>query len=179
MSINSQLASLLSSNGVLTLSNALNSSSPITGALVVSGGVGISGNLYVGGQIISNKGVISNNILTYDTFTVTTTDATIIGNFPISQYRSAKFHIQISDTTPSFQVSEILLLAIAKATTSNTGTPSDTGATSIAEYAILTSDALLGDYSSDVHLDGIVRLYFIPNTATNKTVKVSVQLMAI
>jgi hypothetical protein len=173
MSINSQLSSLLSSVGVVNISSTTASSSTSTGALIVAGGTGIAGNLYVGGQIISAGGTISNSILNYTSFSVTTTAITQIGSFSISQYRSAKFIIQISDDTTSFQISEILLLAISA------GTTAGTGVTSIAEYAVLTSDAVLGDFSADIQSDGIVRLYLTPYSATNKTVKVSVQLMAI
>lgn len=173
MSINSQLASLLSPSGAIIVSNTSTSSSPSTGALVVAGGAGIVGNLYVGGQIISAGGTISNSILNYTSFPITTTAITMIGSFSISQYRSAKFIIQIKDTTPSFQVSEILLLAIS------IGTTSGTGVTSLAEYAVLTSDAVLGDFSADIQSDGVVRLYLTSYNATNKTVNVSVQLMGI
>jgi hypothetical protein len=171
MSINSQLSSLLSSVGVVNISSTTASSSTSTGALIVAGGTGIAGNLYVGGQIISAGGTISNSILNYTSFSVTTTAITQIGSFSISQYRSAKFIIQISDDTTSFQISEILLLAISA------GTTAGTGVTSIAEYAVLTSDAVLGDFSADIQSDGIVRLYLTPYSATNKTVNVSVQLM--
>jgi hypothetical protein len=153
-----------SSTHVVSFTNTTTSYSHLTGAVIVTGGVGIGGNLYVQGRVNSESIRITDSILDSTAVTTNTTNITIIDSYSIDQFRSAKYLIQISETSAGdfakFQMIEILLLV------DNIGTVYAT------EYGQVASAGSLGEFAADMQSDNIVRLYFTPNIASAKTIKV-------
>ena len=153
-----------SSTHVVSFANTTTSYSYLTGAVTVAGGVGIGGNLYVQGRVNSESIRITDSILDSTAVTINTTNITIIDSYSIDQFRSAKYLIQISETSAGdfakFQMIEILLLV------DNIGTVYAT------EYGQVASAGSLGEFAADMQADNIVRLYFTPNIASDKTIKV-------
>ena len=90
---------------------------------------------------------------------INTTATTVVDAYPISQYRSAKYLIQIDEgmgPTANFQVIEILLLV------DNVGTVYAT------EYGVLTSNGELGEFAAGLDTDNRVKLYFTAYQASSK-----------
>ena len=157
-----------SQNNALTVNNikitgSTTSTSTTTGALVVPGGVGIGGDVWVTGRVNSESLKIADSVFDSTQVLVNTSLATVIDTYSITEFRSAKYLIQIDDgegANAEFQVIEILLLI------DNSGTVFAT------EYGMVTSNGELGEFTADVQLDNKLRLYFTANEATNKLVKV-------
>lgn len=140
----------------ITILNTTQSTSTITGAIVVSGGVGIGGRLNAESVRIADSVFDSTQTL------VNTTSSTIIDTFSITDFRSAKYLIQIDEGTGAgadFELIEILLVG------DNNGTVYAT------EYGVVTSNGYLGDFNAEF-TGTTVSLYFTAYAATNKTVKV-------
>jgi hypothetical protein len=153
-----------SSTQLVSFTNTTTSYSYLTGAVTVSGGVGIGGDLYVQGRVNSESIRITDSILDSTAVSINNTDITIIDSYSIDQFRSAKYLIQISETsagnTAKFQMIEILLLV------DNIGTVYAT------EYGQVASAGSLGEFAADMQPDSIVRLYFTSTSVSNKTIKV-------
>jgi hypothetical protein len=147
-------------NRQINLTNTTASTGTTSGALIVSGGVGVSNNVSAQGY-----NLIYGNI-TSSIKTVSTTSATIIDSYWFSQYRSAKYIIQIDEGTSSThrsQTSELLTVAF------------NTGTSSLVEYANVFSTIDLGSYDTlmtNVGTDTSVNLYFISIDAVPKTIKI-------
>jgi hypothetical protein len=94
------------------ISNTTASTSTTTGALTVAGGAGIGGDMYVGGNVkITGSVTVLSQIIHDETGVSVDTVPVVIDGFDITQYRSAKYFISISNaTTNKFQTSEILLI---------------------------------------------------------------------
>ena len=150
------------------ISNTTESTTTNTGALVVSGGIG------VGKRVNCESLRIADSIFDSTLVTVATTASTVIDTFLSTDFRSAKYFIQISSggganhtlATATFQAVEIVLI------TDNVGTVYAT------EYGLVStggvgslSTSSLGSFSADL-ATGVVSLYFAPTSATNKTIKV-------
>lgn len=152
----------------LFFSNATESLSTNTGALVVSGGIG------VGKRVNCESLRIADSIFDSSLITVATTASTLIDSFLSTDFRSAKYFIQISSgggplhtaSTATFQAVELILI------TDNVGTVYAT------EYGLVSTGGVaggggLGSFTADLSIiDNIARLYFTSNAATNKTIKV-------
>jgi len=139
------------------------STSTTTGALVVAGGVGIGGDVWAEGRVTSESLKIADSVFDSTEVLVNTSLATVIDTYSITEFRSAKYLIQIDDgegANANFQVIEILLLI------DNSGTVFAT------EYGMVTSNGELGEFTADVQLDNKLRLYFTANDATNKLIRV-------
>lgn len=153
-----------SSTHIVSFTNTATSYSHLTGAVVVSGGIGIGGDCYVLGRVNSESIRITDSILDSTAVTINTTNITIIDSYSIDQFRSAKYLIQVSETSAGslakFQMIEILLLV------DNIGTVYAT------EYGQVASAGALGEFAADMQADNIVRLYFTPDIASDKTIKV-------
>ena len=94
---------------------------------------------------------------------VNNTNTIVVDSYPATQYRSAKYLIQITDGTglaASFETIEILLLIDNNQTVYAT------------EYAVLSSNGDLGEFAADVQGDDIVRLYFTAYQASSKVLKI-------
>jgi hypothetical protein len=152
----------------LFFSNVTESVSTSTGALVVAGGIG------VGKRVNCESLRIADSIFDSTLVTVATTATTLIDSFLSTDFRSAKYFIQISSgggaghtlSTATFQAVELILI------TDNVGTVYAT------EYGLVSTGgvsggAVLGSFTADLSIiDNTARLYFTPNAATNKTIKV-------
>jgi hypothetical protein len=152
----------------INVTNVTESTSTVTGAVTIAGGLG------VGKRINCESLRIADNIFDSSVVTVATTASTLIDSFLSSEFRSAKYFIQISSggganhtlATSTFQAVEIILI------TDNVGTVYAT------EYGLVSTGgvsggAVLGSFTADLSIiDNTARLYFTPNAATNKTIKV-------
>ena len=150
-----------STTNIVNFLNSTESTSTNTGGVIVVGGLGVG------------KRINSESIQIADTVFDSTKTAINMGvglypvdSYSLSQYRSAKYFVQIDEGTTStarFQAVEIMLTA------SNTATAFAT------EYGIITSNGSLGAFSKDVTVVGseyMVNLYFTPNDTIEKTIKV-------
>jgi hypothetical protein len=148
----------------VTITTSTNSTSTTTGGLVVNGGAGVGGDLVVGGTIYSEHVQIAEATMDSTQSLVTTTNATIIDQYYISQFRTAKYLIQIDNgDSASFEAIEMLLMV------TNTGTVKAT------DYGLLQNNGELGTFASMVDNNGgnpLLKLYFTANAPTNKTIKV-------
>jgi hypothetical protein len=143
--------------------NTTNSTSTTTGAVIIDGGLAVGEDVWVGGRLYSESLQIADTVFDSTAVETTTTFTTIIDQYSAATYRSSKYLVQIddgTDSTATFQVTELLLIV------TNTGTVLAT------EYGKVTSDGDMGEFSANVLNDNIVRLYFTPYVATDKTIKV-------
>lgn len=146
-----------STNHIVYFTNPTNSTSSSTGAIVVTGGVG------VGGRINAESVQIADAILDSGQVLVNTTSTVVVDMYSVDDFRSAKYLIQITEGSgpgARFETIEILLLV---------DNDQNVYAT---EYAILTSDEDLGDFSADVQGDDMVRLYFTASDPALRTLKI-------
>jgi hypothetical protein len=147
-------------NAALHINNTDASTSTNTGALTVAGGAGVGGDLHVGGDIFTTNLQIADAVFDSTLIYVNTTATTAIDSYPISQFRSAKYMIQIDEgmgPSANFQVIEITLLI------DNAGTVYAT------EYGVLTSHGEMGEFSAGLDIfDNKVKLYFTAYQASSK-----------
>ena len=156
------------STSLIVFSNTTESTSTNTGALVVVGGIG------VGKRVNCESLRIQDSVFDSTLVRVNTTASTVIDSYLLSEFRSAKYFVQIASgggtdhtlTTATFQSAELILVA------------DNTGAVYATEYGLVVTGGAaggssLGTFQADLSLiDGTVRLYFNPTSATNKTIKV-------
>jgi len=104
---------LIQTDDIISTYNTTASTGTTTGALQIAGGAGIGGNVNVGGNIKSTGNVILNSsALVHDqtAITVSTTIVTL-DTFAITDYRSAKYVISVSNSgLGQFQTSEVALV---------------------------------------------------------------------
>jgi hypothetical protein len=157
----------------LRIANTTSSTSTTTGALVVSGGVGIGGDVWIRGRQNSESVKIADTIFDSSSVTVNSTTPTVIDSFSFTQFRSAKYMVQVDEgPVPGArcQVTELMLLV------------SNSGNVSILEYGNIFPDGDLGNFDVDFQNTGgdqIVSLKFIAFDSTPKTVKVLRTAMAV
>lgn len=159
---NSTVSILTVTNSLIisTSTSAINTSS---GALVVGGGVGISGDVWVGGRVNTDSLRLTDAIIDSTLVTINNTGTTLIDSYATADYRAAKYLIQIDSgvgSSATFQVSEITLLV------------SNTGTVKAVEYSVLTTEGVLGSFTSEVTIYNMVNLYFTTTVPTNKVVAV-------
>ena len=136
-----------------------------TGNLLVGTTTSTGARLEVNGSIAASTGAFSGPItvessLIETTITqVNTTSTTQVDSFVASVYRSCKCFVQVQDGS-NFHLTEIVLLH------------DDGGQVYKSEYGIISTGGEKGSFSADLQLDGIVRLYFTADSASNKTVKI-------
>lgn len=147
-------------NRQILLTNTTVSTGTNTGALVVSGGIGANGAINansLGLQYASQSTSITS---------IATTSPTVIDSYYFSQFRSAKYIIQVDEGTSSThrcQTSELLTVAF------------NTGTASVVEYATVFSTADLGNFSAlmtNIGTDTVVSLYYIAADVIPKTIKI-------
>lgn len=138
--------------------NTTNSTSSSTGAVVIEGGLG------VGGRIYSESVQIADAIFDSMSVSINNTATVVVDYYPFTQFRSAKYVIQIDSgvgPTAKFEVIEILLLV------DNSGTIYAT------EYAVLSSAGELGEFSAALDImSNNVNLYFTAYQASDKILKI-------
>lgn len=147
----------------ITITNTSSSTSTTTGALIVSGGIAIGGDVWTHGRINSESLKIEDSVFDSSSIITNNVLTTVIDSYPINQFRSAKYIIQISEgtgTLANFEMIEISLIV------DNAGTVYAT------EYGLLTSNGELGTFAADVQPDDFVRLYFTPFSSAEKIIKV-------
>lgn len=138
----------------LFFSNTTESTTTGTGALVVAGGIG------VGKRINCESLRIADSIFDSSQIAVTTTASVVIDSFLSTDFRSAKYFIQVSSDSTSFSVVEINLVHYNNTVYST-------------QYGLVNTSGSLGSFTADLSIvDSIVRLYFTASAATNKTIKV-------
>lgn len=141
---------------IVTFANTSQSTSTNTGGLLVLGGLG------VGKRITSESLRIADTVFDSTQTLVNTTASTVIDTYSLTEFRSAKYLIQIDEGTglnADFELIEILLVA------------DNAGNVWATEYGVVTSNGDLGTFESEV-VGTDVKLYFTPHAATDKTVKV-------
>lgn len=144
-------------NRQVRFTNNTESTSTTTGAVVVEHGMAVKGNLSVGQALQFNASNLDSNEII-----INSNVPTVIDSYDNKQYRTAKYLVQVEWGTgynAAFETIEILLLV------DNLGTVYST------EYAILTTNGELGEFSADVQGDNVVRLYFTPNNSGTTTVR--------
>jgi hypothetical protein len=149
----------------ITITSTVSSTSTTTGALVVSGGVGVSGEVFIGGTINAQQLKITDAVMDSSYILVNTTATTVIDTYLITQYRTAKYLIQIEEMggaiDAKFQAIELLMIV------------DNTGAVSLTEYGLIYTSSLMGDFSAGLNvIDNTVNLYFTPYHATDKEIVV-------
>jgi hypothetical protein len=145
-----------STNQVVYFTNTSESTSTNSGGIVISGGVGVAKRVTCESLKIADTVFDSTQTL------VNTTATTAIDTYSITQFRSAKYLIQIDEgigTNADFELREILLVA---------DNNSRVWAT---EYGVVTSNGDLGTFAAEISGSDVI-LYFTAFAATDKTIKV-------
>jgi hypothetical protein len=143
-------------NRVIFFTNTSESTSTNSGGIVISGGIGVAKRVTCESLRISDAVFDSTQTL------VNTTATTAIDTYSTTQFRSAKYLIQIDEgigTNADFELREILLVA------------DNNGQVWATEYGVVTSNGDLGTFAADIS-GNVVTLYFTALAATNKTIKV-------
>jgi hypothetical protein len=145
-----------STNRVIYFTNTSESTSTNSGGIVISGGVGVAKRVTCESLKIEDTVFDSTRTL------VNTTATTAIDTYSTTQFRSAKYLIQIDEgigTNADFELREILLVA------------DNNGRVWATEYGVVTSNGDLGTFAAEVSGNDVI-LYFTSYAATNKTIKV-------
>ena len=162
----------VTSNGSTTtnaifINNLTNSTSTTTGALTINGGIGVGGDISVGGTVYSEHLQIADTVFDSTLTPIPTAVSTVIDSYPVTQFRTSKYLVQVEDpSTDSFQASELLMLVANTASTYTTW---------VTEYATVKNNSVLGVFQSQViSVNGIptAQLLFQAAGATSKTAKV-------
>lgn len=158
----------------LTLYGNVSSLTTDSGTLQVIGGAGISENLNVGnnlnvtnnltvGSVTSGSSInalYSNNILlsSYTSPTINSTSSQIIDSLNTTSYRTARYTVQIINSSTNIHVSEIVMFH-------------DNINVYVNEYGILTNNGELGTFNGNIN-SGVMNLTFTPLSTSSTTVKV-------
>jgi hypothetical protein len=132
------------------------STATTNGAVVITGGLG------VGKRVNCESLRISDTVFDSTQTLVNTTATTAIDTYSTTQFRSAKYLIQIDEgigTNADFELREILLVA------------DNNGRVWATEYGVVTSNGDLGTFAAEI-VGNDVTLYFTSFAATDKTIKV-------
>jgi hypothetical protein len=152
-----------STTSVIYVFNTSTSYSRYTGALIVGGGVGVAG------RVNTESVRIIDTVFDSTKTTVDTVVENVIDSYLLSEYRSAKYMIQLAEdfqvdpNTARFQSLEINLTA------KNDGTPY------ITQYGQVTTDGELGTFSAKSDIVGsdiLISLTFTPIDTVPKVVRV-------
>ncbi len=139
-------------SGVNVLSHA-NAAFNLANTSIQNTGGTINGNLTVNGNLtLSDVQYFSNTVA------ITTNTQQVIDTFTTSSWRTAKYTVQISESSTNYHSTDILLIH-------------DGSTVHKVEYAVVTTTGELGIFDADINT-GSVRLLFTATDATNKTLKV-------
>lgn len=139
-------------SGVNVLSHASEAFNKANSSIQNTGGT-INGNLTVNGELrLSDVQYYSNTVA------ITTDTQEIVDTFTASSWRTAKYTVQISESSTNYHSTDILLIH-------------DGSTVHKVEYAVVTTTGELGIFDADINT-GSVRLLFTATDATNKTLKV-------
>lgn len=145
-----------SSTFQIILQNTTQSTSTTSGALIISGGIG------VGKRVNCESLQIADAVFDSTQTVVNTTATTAIDTYSLTQFRSAKYLVQIDEgigANADFELREILLVA------------DNNNRVWATEYGVVTSNGDLGTFAAEVSAGNVI-LYFTAFAATNKTIKV-------
>jgi len=149
-----------SSTNAIDITNSTASTGTTSGALKVAGGVGIGGAINVG--TTANIGTAA-QLLSFSSASVNTAAPITLDSYLASEYRTAKYVVQVVDGT-NVQVEELLVFH-------------NTTDAFIIKYGIGTSNGELGDWDATLS-GGSISLTFTPNynptALTVKTVRTTV-----
>ena len=139
-------------SGVNVLSHASAAFNKANSSIQNTGGT-INGNLTVNGELrLSDVQYFSNTVA------ITSDTQEIVDTFTASSWRTAKYTVQISESSTNYHSTDILLIH-------------DGSTVHKVEYAVVTTTGELGIFDADINT-GSVRLLFTATDATNKTLKV-------
>jgi hypothetical protein len=139
-------------SGVNVLSHA-NAAFNLANTSIQNTGGTINGNLTVNGNLrLSDAQLFSNTVA------ITSDTQEIVDTFTASSWRTAKYTVQISESSTNYHSTDILLIH-------------DGSTVHKVEYAVVTTTGELGIFDADINT-GSVRLLFTATDATNKTLKV-------
>jgi hypothetical protein len=139
-------------SGVNVLSHA-NAAFNLANTSIQNTGGTINGNLTVNGNLrLSDVQLFSNTVA------ITSNTQEIVDTFTASSWRTAKYTVQISESSTNYHSTDILLIH-------------DGSTVHKFEYAVVTTTGELGIFDADINT-GSVRLLFTATDATNKTLKV-------
>ncbi len=139
-------------SGVNILSHA-NAAFNLANTSIQNTGGTINGNLTVNGNLrLSDVQLFSNTVA------ITSNTQEIVDTFTASSWRTAKYTVQITESSTNYHSTDILLIH-------------DGSTVHKVEYAVVTTTGELGIFDADINT-GSVRLLFTATDATNKTLKV-------
>lgn len=136
-----------------------------TGNILVNTVTDSGAMLNVNGSIAATTGTFTGPVVIQTTLQetrvslVNNTSATEVDSFIASVYRSCKCLVQVQDGN-DFHITEIVLLH------------DNSGQVYKSEYGIISTGGEKGTFTSDLQLDGIVRLYFTADSTSDKTVSI-------
>ena len=150
-----EILSFAPKNGIVlsanTITDTIEIGETLTGNVVFNTGGTITGNLTVQGSSIS---------LDAETYSSNTSLATVsettIDSFSTSDFRTARYLVQITEGT-KYHSTEFMLI--------HNGT-----SVNAIEYATVTTDGELGTFTADINT-GLVRLRFTASDSNNRTIK--------
>jgi enhancing lycopene biosynthesis protein 2 len=143
-----------------------------TGNILVNTTTDSGAMLNINGSIAATTGtfigpvVIQTSLQETRVTLVNNTSATVVDSFVASIYRSCKCLVQVQDGN-DFHITEIVLLH------------DNSGQVYKSEYGIISTGGEKGTFTSDLQLDGIVRLYFTADTTSDKTISIVKTAIAI
>ena len=159
--------SLYVSSGKVFVGDATASVSPTTGALTVTGGVGISGDLNVNGNGDFNGSTLNvgnSETFTYTSPTLVTSAQQTLDSFGTDNYQSAKYFVQVVDTTAAGQPNKMYVTELIVFHDGN-------GSVYISEYGMASNTGDLGNFDAVVSGQNVL-LTFTPNyTPTSMVIK--------
>lgn len=143
-----------------------------TGNILINTATDTGAMLQINGSISATTGTFTEPVTIQSTLQetritlVNNTSATVVDSFVASVYRSCKCLVQVQDGD-DFQITEIVLLH------------DNGGQVYKSEYGIISTIGEKGTFTSDLQLDGIVRLYFTADNSSNKIVSIVKTAIAI
>ena len=142
--------------GNLTVSGNLSASYATIGSFDQINSIG-----FANVQVLQSNGYVSGNtwVLDGNAYTSASTFQAAVDAWPVTQFRTAHYLLQITNTvTNSYQSSQLMLLQ-------------DGTDVCFTEYADIYTNGSLGAWSADI-TGGVVELLFTPNTSQNMVIKV-------
>ena len=149
-------------NGVQVGGNTLHSSGLTLNHVTISGvstisQLDIENGITISGVVTSTSYSLPDGLISSGVTTTTTTSESVIDSFSISEYRSAKYQIQVT-TGSQYQITEIFVI--------HDGTTSYQ-----TEYATVKTGITLSTFSSDINV-GNLRLLATPTSIDSTTFKI-------
>lgn len=159
-------------SNAISITNSTQSTSTTSGALIVSGGIGVSGNAWIRDRVNAESLKLTDALvdtITKNLYAIDGNGPSLIDSYSLNDYRSSKYFVQISDGTGSlakFHTEEMIISA------------NNAGTAYISRYSIVTSNGSLGEFTATINTSN-VELYFTPDFATDKTMRIFKVVMAV